>query len=115
MILGGDRWRPDLLTGGYPTKLACVQNAITAAGGTYTPTSAYRPFQYQQHFYEIVQKDKELYPGYMALHPECQALRDKVTGEMGGHDLKPNQAVAAPGTSRHESGTAFDLTPHGLT
>jgi LAS superfamily LD-carboxypeptidase LdcB len=51
----------------------------------------------------------------MAAHPECQALRDKVTGEMGGHGLQREQDVAVPGTSRHESGTAFDLTPHGLT
>jgi len=32
-----------------------------------------------------------------------------------GHNLQPKQDVATPGSSRHESGTAFDLTPHGLT
>lgn len=111
----GNRWRPDLLTADYQTKLACVEAAITASGGTSTGTSAYRPTQYQQHFYEIVQKDKDLFPGYMVRHPECQALRDKVTAEMGGHGLKPNQLVAEPGTSRHESGTAFDITPSNLT
>lgn len=111
----GNRWRPDLLTADYQTKLACVQNAITAAGGTYTGTSAYRPTEYQQHLYEIVGKDYDLDPDYMTAHPECQALRDKVTGEMGGHGLKFNQLVAEPGTSRHESGSAFDLTPYGLT
>src|SRR3989338_3750736 len=111
----GNRWRPDLLTADYQTKLACVQNAITVAGGTYTGTSAYRPFQYQQHLFEIVDKDYDLDTDYIVAHPECQALRNKVTGEMGGHGLKFNQLVADPGTSRHESGTAFDLTPYGLT
>ncbi len=115
----GNRWRPDLLTGDYPIHLTCVQNAITAAGGTSTGTSAYRPNQYQRHLYEIVDKDKTLNTDYMTAHPECQALRDEVTQEMGpepqGHDLKHKQQVAIPGSSRHESGTAFDLTPYGLT
>ena len=115
----GNRWRPDLLTGDYPAHLTCVENAITAAHGTYTGTSAYRPTQYQRHLYEIVQKDAQLdTENYMPAHPECQALRDEVTGEMGpppGHNLQPGQQVATPGSSRHESGMAFDLTPHGLS
>jgi len=111
----GNRWRPDLLTGDYPAHLTCVENAITTAGGTYTPTSAYRPTQYQQHLYEIIKKDKKLDTDYMTAHPECQELRNKVTEERAGHGLKFKQKVAEPGTSRHESGTAFDLTPSGLT
>lgn len=114
----GNRWRSDLLTADYQTKLACVQSEITEKHGTYTGTSAYRPTEYQRHLYEVVQKDVVLKPSYMAAHPECQALRNQVTREMGpspGHGLGYNQEVAIPGTSRHESGTAFDLTPHGLT
>jgi hypothetical protein len=114
----GSRWRPDLLTTDYQKKLKCVEDEITARGGSYVGTSAYRPEQYQRHLYEIVQKDKQLYPGYMATHPECQSLRDTITQEMGpppGHDLKPGQPVALPGKSRHESGEAFDLTPSDLT
>jgi len=116
----GNRWRPDRLStapqNNYQTKLACVEAAITAAGGTSTGTSAYRPFQYQQHLYEIVNKDVTLNSRYMTAHPECQTLRAQVTQEMTtGHGLGPNQLVAIPGTSRHESGTAFDLTPPGLT
>jgi hypothetical protein len=111
----GNRWRQDLLTADYQNKLACVQNAITAAGGTFTPTSAYRPTQYQQHLFEIIDRDSRLDPDTMNTHPECQALRNKVTQEMGGHGLRHNQLVAEPDTSRHESGTAFDLTPNGLT
>jgi hypothetical protein len=114
----GNRWRPDGLTADYQTKLKCVQDAVVKKGGTSEGTSAYRPTQYQQHLFEIVDKDKKLYPGYMALHPECQALRDEITRAMGpppGHALKHKQKVATPGTSRHESGTAFDVTPSGLT
>ena len=52
----------------------------------------------------------------MVAHPECKALRDKITGEMSSvHGLRPGQPVAPPGSSRHESGRAFDLTPNGLT
>jgi hypothetical protein len=114
-----NRWRPDGLTTDYQSKLACVQCEITARHGTYTGTSAYRPTQYQQHLYEIVDKDFKLSrPGYMNAHPECQALKDEVTQEMGpspGHGLKRKQKVAESGSSRHESGAAFDLTPSGLT
>ena len=114
----GSRWRPDGLTPAYQAHLACVEDAITARGGTYVGTSAYRPTQYQLHLYEIIHKDVDLFPGYMTSHPECQALRDEITREMGprpGHGLTSGQKVATPGTSRHELGTAFDLTPNGLT
>jgi hypothetical protein len=68
----GNRWRPDLLStdpqNNYQTKLACVEGAIdatTKTTGSYTGTSAYRPFQYQQHLYEIVNRDFRLSrPGY---------------------------------------------------
>lgn len=115
----GHRWHPEGLTPDFQTKLRCVENGITAAGGTYVGTSAYRPTSYQRHLYEIVQKDGQLSPAYMSAHPECQDLRDKINVEMGpapnGHALHSGQAVALPGHSRHESGTAFDLTPSGLT
>lgn len=113
------RWRPDLLTADYQHKLQCVEDAIAARGGSSVGTSAYRPEQYQQHLFEIVQKDFRLSrPGYMSAHPECQALMDEITGEMGppsGHGLKHNQKVATPRSSPHEKRVAFDLTPFGLT
>lgn len=111
----GNRWRPDLLTPDYQTRLSCVQNGITAAGGTYANGSAYRPTQYQRHLFEIVNKDRELNPRYMDAHPECQVLRATISAEMRGHQLSSGQLVATPGTSRHESGTAFDITPSGLS
>jgi hypothetical protein len=111
----GSRWRPDGLTADYQTKLKCVEDAIVARGGTSEGSSAYRPEQYQRHLYEIVDKDRELKASYMKEHPECQARRDTITKKMKDHGLKRKQPVAEPGTSRHESGTAFDLTPSGLT
>lgn len=115
----GNRWRPDMLTADYQTKLSCVQNGITARGGSSVGTSAYRPTQYQQHLFEIVDKDRKLSrPGYMSAHPECQALRDEITRAMGpppGHGLRHRQPVAPPGSSRHESGMAFDVTPRDIT
>jgi hypothetical protein len=114
----GNRWRPDRLTADYQTKLACVQREITARRGTYTGTSAYRPTEYQRHLYEVIKTDVKLDIDYMLAHPECQALRNQVTREMGpspGHGLGYDQPVAEPGSSRHESGAAFDLTPSGLT
>jgi len=118
----GGRWRPDGLTADYQNKLACVQSEISARHGTYTGTSAYRPYEYQRHLYEIIKKDVKLDTDYMVAHPECRALRDEVTHEMGpetgsppGHNLQYDQPVARPSRSNHEAGEAFDLTPHGLT
>jgi hypothetical protein len=114
----GNRWRPDGLTADYQSKLKCVQDGITTRGGSSAGTSAYRPTQYQRHLSEIIQKDALLDADTMTAHPECQGLRDEITRAMGappGHGLQHNQLVAEPGTSRHESGMAFDVTPSGLT
>ena len=111
----GNRWRPDLLTPVYQEHLACVQNGIAAAGGSYANGSAYRPTEYQQHLFEVVDKHRELtQAGYMSDYPQCQALLNSVAAEMTAHSLRPGQPVARR-RSRHESGTAFDVTPIGLT
>ncbi|MEQ1527603.1 MAG: hypothetical protein ABL911_12780 [Gallionella sp.] len=110
----GNTWRPDLLTTPYQIKLNCVKAGFTTQGWTFVPTngSAFRPNQYQRHFYELVAKDGALKaPNYMSTHPECQSLRTKITAEMAKHGLKPGQPVGKPGTSHHESGQAFDITP----
>ena len=114
----GNRWRPDGLTATYQAHVRCVEDQTRARGGTPIGTSAYRPEQYQRHLFEIVQKDRQLNTDYMTAHPECQALRNTITQKMGpspGHGLRRGQLVATPGTSRHESGTAFDMTLTGLT
>ena len=110
----GGRWRPDGLTADYQNKLACVQSEISARHGTYTGTSAYRPYEYQRHLYEIIKKDVKLNARYMTAHPECRALRDDVTHEMGpetgsppGHNLQYDQPVARPSRSNHEAGEAL--------
>ena len=111
----GNKKRPDLLTPDFQTKLRCVQNSIAALGGTSDLSSAWRPGAYQNHLFEIVKKDKTLDPEYMRNFPECQAIRDDISNEMQYHELKRGQKVAPQGSSRHESGQAFDLTPIGLT
>lgn len=74
----GSRWRPEGLIPAYQEHVRCVEREIRARGGTPVGTSAYRPKQYQQHLFEIVQKDVQLKPSLMAAHPECQALRDEI-------------------------------------
>ena len=92
-----------------------MQNGIAAAGGSYANGSAYRPTEYQQHLFEVVDKHRELtQAGYMSDYPQCQALLNSVAAEMTAHSLRPGQPVARR-RSRHESGTAFDVTPIGLT
>lgn len=115
----GNRWRPDLLTPAYQIKLKCVQDGIVAITGkpSYIGTSAYRPIPYQKHLLEVVTKDAQLNGRLLSKHPECQSLKTQITGEMGlplGHALKYRQAVSTK-VSRHNNGTAFDLTPLGLT
>jgi hypothetical protein len=91
----GNRWHPEGLTTYYQGRLKCVQDGISARGGSSVGTFAYRPTQYQQHLYEIIDRDKKLKTNYVNAHPECQALRDEIMQEMGsqkepppGHHLK---------------------------
>lgn len=111
----GDRWRPDLLTAGFQSKLQCVSNGIAQAGGSFTPGSAWRPMEYQRHLYEVVTKDSELDSQFMRKYPQCAPLRTSISSEMRMHSLKLGQLVGKPGRSRHEAGEAFDLTPSGLS
>lgn len=109
----GNTWRPDLLTPDYQSKLECVEKGFTGQGWTYVPTngSAFRPPQYQNHFYEILLYNDMLTPEYLHDYPQCQSLQTSITAEMTKHGLKPGQAVADPGSSHHESGQAFDISP----
>lgn len=114
----GNRWRPDRLTVEYQARLSCVQSAVTAAGGTVTTGSAWRSSAYQAHLQAILAKDGELSKRQgrsEVIGPECDEVRADVSSEMARHSLKRGQLVAAPGTSRHEHGMAFDVTPQGLS
>lgn len=113
----GSRWRPDRLTADYQSRLACVQNAITEQGGTVTPGSAWRPTAYQAHLRAVVTKDSEIRQRANEIKdlPECAEVISEVSAEMSKHSLRPGQAVARPGLSRHERGLAFDITPSNVT
>ncbi|WP_087721909.1 D-alanyl-D-alanine carboxypeptidase family protein [Pandoraea sp. PE-S2T-3] len=113
----GNRWRPDRLTEDYQSKLACLQGAVTAQGGIVMNGSAWRSTEYQAHLQDIVRKDAEIRQRATELKnlEECTEVMSSVAREMSNHGLRPGQAVAEPGRSRHERGLAFDVTPRGLT
>ncbi|CAF1028658.1 unnamed protein product [Rotaria sordida] len=111
----GDRIRSDFLTAEYQKKLKCVQDGVAALKGTTSLTSAWRPYEYQRHLYEIINADRVLDGINLQDWPGCKKLREEVTREMNKHGLKSGQAVARPGTSRHELGHAFDITINGIT
>lgn len=94
------------------TEMACLQNYVTAAGGSTVPISAYRSTGYQQHL-------REVWDTWRALDAidteECEALKQEVNAEFGrdGHNLLSTQR---PGVnSLHEQGLAFDMRVNGLT
>lgn len=78
--------------------------------------SAWRPSTYQAHLQAIVRRDAEIRQrtADVAGLEECSEVMSDVAREMSAHSLRPNQAVAEPGSSRHERGQAFDVTPVGL-
>lgn len=113
--------------------LSCFRDAVAALGGSMTPTSGYRPTEYQAHLYELRTNFVELSqlngivayldgrrpqlattPGTAA----CQSVVDAVNAEIRQHLLVARTdgtpAVSAPGNSLHELGRAVDLTVGGL-
>ena len=88
-------------------ELACLQNQVSVAGGSYALLSAYRPTAYQQHLREVWDTWLEI---ENETERECRVLRRQVQREMGRHNLAYQPAVG----SLHESGLAFDLTIGGL-
>lgn len=105
----GDNLREDLLAPSMKTKLACLKDAVTKAGGTLTPKSAWRPIGYQEHFYEIFTKFKELNKTKNKKIAACKPILKTITYEK---DIKHGiqGAVAIPSKSLHEDGLAFDAT-----
>lgn len=70
------------------TALDCVQNSVTAAHGTVTVTSAYRPPAYQVHLREVWDKWRRLRDN---ADQRCRELRDTVSDEFHRHKLKVSQ------------------------
>lgn len=99
------------LTPAMQTALSCLQQATTAAGGTLTVTSAYRPSAYQDHLREVWDRWNDL---RNRREPECENLRNDVQGEFQRHGLLLTQRPAA--SSAHSTGDAFDAnwTPRTL-
>lgn len=91
------------------TELACMQNQVTAAGGTYVPVSAYRSTGYQQHLREIWDTQRQL--GRNTTQ-QCTYLKREVQREFDDHELLSSQQPAV--NSRHERGQAFDMRVSGL-
>jgi hypothetical protein len=89
------------LTQGTRTALTCLQNAVGAAMGTLTVTSAYRPQAYQNHLREVWDKWQAIKDRTDAA---CADTKAQVQTEWNRHDLAFQPALV----SDHSSGTAFD-------
>jgi hypothetical protein len=110
----GDTLREDKLASSMKTKLACLRNAVSKAGGTLTVNSAWRPIGYQEHFYEIFTKFNELKTTRNKKIAACKPIRDQVIFEKNTkHGIQGK--VAKPSESRHEKGLAFDASWSNIT
>ncbi|MGH9341544.1 MAG: hypothetical protein ACRD1R_18660, partial [Acidobacteriota bacterium] len=91
------------LTSPTQAALACLETAVSNAGGSLTVTSAYRPQDYQDHLREVWDKYQ-----IVSAWPQgqCTSVRQNVEAEWNLHDLVFQPAA----TSHHSSGTAFDAT-----
>jgi len=94
------------LNAAMQTGLTCLQNAVAAAGGTFTLSSAYRPPSYQTHLREVWDRWNDL---RNRREPECQDLRTQVQTDFNRHGLLLTQRPAAAG-GPHTPGSAFDAT-----
>lgn len=92
------------LTAAMQTNLSCLQQAATAARGTVTVNSAFRPPAYQQHLREVWDRWNDL---RNRRDPECAQLRTDVQREFQQHGLLLTQRPA--GSSRHTRGEAVDI------
>lgn len=93
------------LTPRMQTALSCLQTAVTAAGGTSSVGSAYRPPAYNQHLIDVWDKWDELQD-----NPElaCTALKTRIQEHFQRHGLLETQPPV-PG-SQHTLGEAVDVT-----
>jgi len=85
------------------TAMACLQNAVTAAGGMMHVTTRFRTQAYQDHLVEVWDKvNAPAHPG-----AECAAVRQNYATERLTHFP---MGEPARGVSNHTNGTAFDAT-----
>jgi len=90
------------------TALSCVQDAVTAQGGTLSIASAYRPSAYQAHLREVWDKHALLANNRT---PQCAGLKAAIDKEFSKarHGLLVSQRPASP-TGPHTRGDAIDMT-----
>jgi hypothetical protein len=89
------------LSAATQTALTCLQNAATAAGGSLTVTSAFRPQTYQNHIREVWDKFQKIRNWNEA---ECNTVKANIQAEWNLHGL----AFQPAAVSNHTAGTAFD-------
>lgn len=89
------------------TEVGKLQTAIRADGGSATVNSAYRPLEYQKHFWEIV--DRWVTSGLRNnTNPACAALKAQIGAEYSKHGL--GTVVARPnGCAPHVKGIGVDI------
>jgi hypothetical protein len=81
--------------------LACMEAQAQLVGGSFIPTSAFRPNTYQTHLREVWDKYQKIIGWNEA---ECNAVKANITTDWQLHGL-----VYQPATnSNHSQGTAFD-------
>lgn len=93
----------DKLTDSMKTALACLRTEVTAAKGTLTVTSAWRPQLYQDHLREVFTKNIAL---QKIANPACAEIKKAIKQEFRQHGLQGRVAINSP----HTAGKAFDAT-----
>ncbi|MGQ0540940.1 MAG: RHS repeat domain-containing protein [Blastocatellia bacterium] len=105
--------------------LTCLQESILEVSGTGGPhtsgstgiggqvvsfdvESAYRPDEYQRHFWEILDKLKDK----RINQKNCSSLKANLIREKDEHGLK---GIAAKSNSNHSNGTGVDMTWKGIS
>jgi hypothetical protein len=85
---------------------ACLADSIRSHRGNVTPTSGYRPPQYQSHLKEIWQKLDSLKTFQI---PECADRMQKISNEAAKHQILGLNTSPAGPSGNHTQGLAVDL------
>jgi hypothetical protein len=91
---------------GIRSGYACLADSIRNHKGTVTPSSAYRPPQYQSHLREIWQKLDAL---RKISSPDCANRMQKISNEAAKHQILGLAISPAGPSGTHTQGLAVDL------
>jgi D-alanyl-D-alanine dipeptidase len=97
--------------------------ALRAVGASGVINSAYRPYSYQKHFWEICDRFHKMGGNrsgstitYANADPSCSALQGVISGEILKHGLNAACLVANPdGCAPHTKGVAVDIRLTGIS